>query len=31
MVVFRKDGGTWKIASVQYTGIRPAAQKPAQK
>jgi ketosteroid isomerase-like protein len=31
MVVFRKDGGTWKIASVQYTGIRPPAQKPAQK
>lgn len=24
-VVLRKDAGAWKIASVQYTGIRPAA------
>lgn len=25
MVVCRKEGGEWKIASVQYTGIRPPA------
>lgn len=28
-VVCRKERGTWKIASVQYTGIRPAASQPA--
>ena len=32
MVVFRKEKGVWKIASTQYTGIRPSAvQKPAVK
>ena len=28
-VVCRKERGTWKIASAQYTGIRPAAPQPA--
>jgi len=27
--VLRKERGNWKIASVQYTGIRPAAPQPA--
>ena len=27
-VVCRKERGTWKIASVQYTGIRPPAPAP---
>ncbi len=27
--VFRKSGKDWKIASAQYTGIRPTAAKPA--
>lgn len=27
--VLRKERGTWKIASVQYTGIRPPAAQPA--
>ena len=27
--VCRKDRGNWKIASVQYTGIRPPAAQPA--
>src|SRR5215217_5236707 len=31
MLVFRKENGTWKIASTQYTGIRPAAPKPQEK
>lgn len=26
--IFRKEKGDWKIASAQYTGIRPAAPKP---
>ncbi|MEO5858360.1 MAG: nuclear transport factor 2 family protein [Pyrinomonadaceae bacterium] len=26
--VLRKEHGTWKIASVQYTGIRPPAAPP---
>lgn len=26
--VLRKERGTWKIASVQYTGIRPPASAP---
>jgi uncharacterized protein (TIGR02246 family) len=30
-VVFRKENGSWKIASVQYTGIRPAQAKPQVK
>lgn len=28
MVVCRKEKGDWKIASVQYTGIRPAQVDP---
>ncbi len=29
MVIFRKEKGAWKIASAQYTGIRPPQpQKP---
>ncbi len=29
MVIFRKERGSWKIASAQYTGIRsPQSQKP---
>ena len=31
MAVFRKENGAWKIASVQYTGIRPAPPKPQGK
>lgn len=31
MTVFRKENGVWKIASAQYTGIRPPQPpKPAQ-
>jgi uncharacterized protein (TIGR02246 family) len=30
-IVFRKESGAWKIASVQYTGIRPAQPKPQEK
>jgi uncharacterized protein (TIGR02246 family) len=32
-VVFRKENGSWKIASTQYTGIRPAptAAKPSEE
>ncbi|MEP7214354.1 MAG: nuclear transport factor 2 family protein [Acidobacteriota bacterium] len=31
MAVFRKENGAWKIASVQYTGIRPAPPKSQGK
>lgn len=30
-IVFRKEKGAWKIASTQYTGIRPAPQKQPAK
>lgn len=29
-IVTRKEKGTWKIASAQYTGVRPPPAAPAQ-
>ena len=29
-LVCRKDKGTWKISSAQYTGIRPPRPQPAK-
>lgn len=30
MIVCRKEKGTWKIASAQYTGIRPPQTQPVK-